>query len=55
MSESQSFIFLPVIVLPVIVWRNGSVLKLTEHRLIAATKTWLSDTDPGALARSLIQ
>ena len=45
--------FCPLIVLPVIAWRNGSGLKLTEHQLIAATKSWLNDTDPVALARSV--
>ena len=53
MSESCSFIILPLIVLPVIVLRNGSVLKLTAHQLMAATKSWLSDTDAVALARSV--
>ena len=53
MSESYSSIILPLIVLPVIVLRNGSVLKLTAHQLMAATKSWLSDTDAVALARSV--
>ena len=59
MSESCSFIILPLIVLPVIVWRNGSVLKPPVARTVLASHvgTQLTEyfsTNPD-VARAIVQ